>query len=52
MIENPVEHQMIAAFKVFDIRPRPEIGVNGFEIGDRKSPVGGVREEGEYVDSV
>ena len=49
MIKNPVKHQMIPAFKVFDIRPRSQIGINGFEIGDRKSPVGGVREKGEKM---
>ena len=49
MIENPVKHQMIPAFKVFYIRPGPEIGVNGLEIRDGKSPVGGVREKGEEM---
>ena len=49
MIEHPIKHEVIAAPNIGDIFPGTQFRINLLKINYRKSPVGRIGEEGEYV---
>ena len=52
VVEDAVEHQPEALAQLLEVLPGPQARIHLLEVDDREAAVGGVGEEGQYVDRV